>query len=385
MTMTRRRVLFIFPFSSLGGGGGAQRVPSTLLRHLDPRRYEFHLALLQARRGEGDDIPSGVIVHNLEYTRVRYGLPGLVKLIYKVRPDVVFSNICHMNLALLLVRPLLPRSTGVLIGESTTLSAYLQQATGRPKVWSALYRWLYQRADKITCLSDAIKNDLAAHFATPPEKLIRIYNPMDWEMVRASARLGGNPFENEGPHLVAAGRFVREKGIDLLLGAMPGVLASFPQARLTLLGEGPLEEELKERARKLGVHESVIFAGLQQNPWRYFRHANLVIVPSRLDGLPYVAVEALAVGTPIVATDCPGGIRELTDETRWIVLVPPENPQALAEGIVARLREPESKLEPSAQLSKFDLQEAVGEYDRLLGGAMADLQQASVTAEVGKK
>ncbi|HKV94787.1 MAG TPA: glycosyltransferase [Candidatus Angelobacter sp.] len=371
MNMTRRRVLFIFPFPSLGGGGGAQRVPSTLLRHLDHQQYEFHLALLQAKRGEGDDIPPGVAVHSLEYSRVRYGLLGLVRLIHKVKPDVVFSNICHMNLALLLVRPLFPRNTRVLIGESTTLSAYLQQATRRPKIWSALYRWLYKRADKITCLSDAIKNDLAAQFSVPLEKLIRIYNPMDWEMVRASSQLGGNPFAGEGPNLVAAGRFVREKGIDLLLGAMPGVVASFPQARLTLLGEGPLEEELKEQARKLGVQESVIFAGLQQNPWRYFRHANLVVVPSRLDGMPYVAVEALAVGTPIVATDCPGGIRELTDESKWIVLVPPEDPKALAEAIVSRLKEPKSNLEPSVQLSKFELQEAVNEYDSLLGPGLA--------------
>src|SRR6185437_7260077 len=375
MTMTRRRVLFIFPFPSLGGGGGAQRVPSTLLRHLDPQRYEFHLALLQVKRGEGDDIPPGVAVHSLVYSRVRYGLLGLLRLIYKVKPDVVFSNICHMNLALLLVRPLFPRNTRVLIGESTTLSAYLQQATHRPKTWIALYRWLYKRADKITCLSDAIKNDLATQFAVPLEKLIRIYNPMDWEMVRAASQLGGNPFAGEGPHLVAAGRFVREKGIDLLLDAMPGVLTHFPQARLTLLGDGPLEEELKQQAQRLGAGESVNFAGLQQNPWRYFRHANLVVVPSRLDGLPYVAVEALAVGTPIIATDCPGGIRELTDKSKWIVLVAPENPKALAEGIVARLKEPKSNLEQSVQLSKFDLQEAVNEYDRLFGGSLSNVQQ----------
>jgi glycosyltransferase involved in cell wall biosynthesis len=361
----RRKVLFVFPFPSLGGGGGAQRVPSTLLHHLDHGQYEFHLALLRAKRGEGDGIPPGVVVHNLEYGRVRYALPGLVKLVYRVKPDVVFSNICHINLALLLVRPSFPRNTRVVIGESTTLSAYLQQATSYPRMWSVLYRWFYKRADKITCLSDAIKKDLAEQFTIPQEKLIRIYNPLNLEMVRASSQLGGNPFTNEGPHLVAAGRFVREKGIDLLLDAMPHVLASIPQARVTLLGDGPLEEELKQQAQRLGVYENVDFAGLQQNPWRYFRHADLVIVPSRLDGLPYVAVEALAVGTPMVATDCPGGIRELTDESKWIVLAPPEDPKALAKAIVARLNEPESNFGPPVQLAKFGLQQAVDEYSKL--------------------
>lgn len=142
-------------------------------------------------------------------------------------------------------------------------------------------------------------------------------------------------------------------------------------SELTLLGDGPLEEELKQQVQELGIRENVIFAGLKQNPWPYFKHADLIVVPSRLDGLPYVAVEALAVGTPMVATDCPGGIRELTDESKWIVLAPPEDPKALAEAIVARLKEPKSNLEPSVQLSKFDLQEAVNEYDRLLGGGLA--------------
>jgi glycosyltransferase involved in cell wall biosynthesis len=366
MTAHRRRVLFVFPFSSLGGGGGAQRVPSTLLRHLDHGRFEFHLALLRAMRGEGDEIPPGVVVHNLDYSRVRYALPRLIQLVRQLKPDVVFSNVCHMNLALLMVQPAFPRGTRVLIGESTTLSAYLREATRHPGIWGALYRRFYKRAEKITCLSDAMKKDLAEHFCVPPQNLVRIYNPMDIGMIRDLAKVGDRPYSGDGPHLVAGGRFVREKGIDLLLDAMPRVLASFPQATLTLLGEGPLGEELKQRAQSLGVREKVHFAGLQLNPWRYFQHADLVIVPSRLDGLPFVAVEALAVGTPVVATDCPGAIREIKDDNNWVVLAPPEDPAALAEAIVSRLKEPESAPGPPVQLSKFDLQQAVEEYTRLL-------------------
>ncbi len=367
MTTNRQKALFVFPFPSLGGGGGAQRVPSTLLRRLDHRRFEFHLALLKAVRGDGDEIPPGVVVHNLEYSRLRYALPRLVKLIYELKPDVVFSNVCHMNLALLLVRPLLPRSTRVLIGESTTLSFYLQQTKRHPKIWGALYSYFYKRAEKITCLSDATRKDLAEHFRVPPETLVHIYNPVDIDMIRSLAEADGRPYPGDGPHVVAAGRFVREKGIDLLLDAFPRVLTAFPQATLTLLGEGPLEEELKQQTQRLGLREKVSFAGLRQNPWGFFRHADLIVVPSRLDGMPFVAVEALAVETPVVATDCPGGIRELVDDNKWVVLVPPEDPIALAEAIVARLREPKSCLGQPTQLSKFDLQHAVDEYTRLLG------------------
>jgi len=368
MEPTPKRVLFMFPFPSLGGGGGAQRVLSTLLRHLDRERFELHLVLLQAMRGEGDDIPAGVIVHSLDYSRVRYAMLALVRLIHKVRPDSVLSNIGHMNVALLLCRPFLPRATRVFIGESTTLSVYLKQATRYPQIWAAMYRWLYKHADKVVCLSDAMKKELAEDFAVPPEKLVRIYNPLDVEMVRRFAQLDGNPYAGTGPHLVAAGRFVREKGNDLILDAMPGVLAAFPQARLTLLGEGPLEDALKQQAKKLGIHGAVSFPGLQQNPWRYFWHADLVIVPSRFDGLPYVSVEALAVGTPVVATDCPGAIREVRDCDERISLVAPEDPRALAEGIVSALAKPKSQSAIPAQLGKFSLQNAVEGYSKLLGG-----------------
>lgn len=368
MTATRRRVLFLFPFPALGGGGGAQRVLSTLLRHLDRDRFELHLALLRLRRSEADDIPEGVVIHNLDFARVRYALPGLVALIRNVKPDVVLSTVGHMNLGLLACRRLLPRSTRILIGESTTLGVYLQQVTTHPALWTALYRLLYKHADAIICLSNAMQHELARNFSVPPEKLIRIYNPLDVERIQSLARLGGTPYVGSGPNLVAAGRFVREKGIDLLLDAMPRVRACVPGATLTLLGEGPLEPALKVQAQILDIRRAVSFPGVQTNPWRYFRHANLVIVPSRVDGLPYVALEALAVGTPVVATDCPGAIREIVDGNNGILLVSPDSPASLAEGIVSVLNRPRLACEHVAQLGKFSLQRSIEQYSALFEG-----------------
>jgi glycosyltransferase involved in cell wall biosynthesis len=363
--MTRRKkILFLFPFSSLGGGGGAQRVLATLLRHLDHRRFELHLVLLRAKRGEGDGIPAGVVVHNLDYSRVRFSMLALIRLVRRLRPDAVLSTVGQMNAALLLCQPWLPEECRLLIGESTTVSAYLEQTARFPRLWYALYRWLYKRADKVICLSDAMKTELNEVFSVSRDKLIRIYNPLDLEEIRSSAELGGNPFTDSGPHLVAAGRFVREKGIDLLLDAMPDVLSCLPQAKLTLLGQGPLEDHLKRLTQSLSIQHAVIFAGFEHNPWRHFRWADVVIVPSRVDGLPYVPLEALALGTSVVATDCPGAIREVAEGEGGILLVPPENTKALAEGILSVLKQPAVHRRP-AQLCKFDLQHAVDEYSRL--------------------
>ena len=361
-----KRVLFIFPAPSLAAGG-AQRVFSTLLRHLDRERFDLHLALLQMKRGEGDDIPDDVVVHDLKNARVRYALPAAVRLIRRLKPDTVVSTLGHLNVALLLSKPLFPRKTRLLIRESTTPSVFLDHGTSSPAVWRYLYRRFYRKADKVICLSDSMAEDLKKAFGVPAEKIARIYNPVDIAMVQKMAETGGNPFAGPGPNLVAAGRFYAEKGYDLLLEAMPQVLNSCPQARLFILGEGPLESQLRAHANQLGLSQTVIFAGMQSNPWRYFRHADVVVFPSRYEGLPNVPLEALALGTPVVATDCPGAIREIQCCDDRLVIVPPESPAALAEAIIDLCRKNFSRRPPTQLfLQRFDLQQAVDEYSRLL-------------------
>ncbi len=349
---------------------------ATLLSHLDRSRFELHLALLKADKSADNDIPSDVAIHNLDSARVRYVLPALVRLINNVRPDVVLSTVGHMNLALLLSRPFLPGSTRILIRESTTLRTYLQQATKHPRAWTIFYRSLYKHADSVICLSDAMLQELEGYFSVPRSKLVRIYNPVDAEKIRATAELQRPPYNGTGPHLVTGGRFVREKGIDVLLDAMPRVLKAFSRATLTLLGEGPLLRELQEQGQRLGIGEALCFPGVQANPWRYFRDADLVVVPSRVDGLPSVPLEARALGTRVVATDCPGGIREIAEADNEIILVAPENPEALAVGIISALTQPRIDCDCQALLNKFSLTHAVDEYSALFEPAMAKNESA---------
>jgi glycosyltransferase involved in cell wall biosynthesis len=375
MTQARRKVLFLFPFPSLGGGG-AQRVFSTLLRHLDRKRFDLHLALLRPERCANDEIPRDVTVHDLGASRTRYTITKIAALVRTLKPQIVISTLGHMNIALLLSKRmgLLPRRTRILIRESTTPSVFLKQGTGHPRIWSFLYRWLYKQADAVICLSDAMAKDLAENFNVPRKKLVRIFNPVDTTLIRQMAQTGGNPYRDEGPHLVAAGRFYREKGFDLLIQGLPRVLASFPRASLTLLGSGPLESELRLQAERLSVEYAVSFPGMQQNPWRYLANADLVIVPSRYDGLPNVPLEALALGTPVLATDCPGAIREIKENNDRVTLVTPENPEALAEGIVEALKRPRIMAQAPADLKKFSVAQSVEQYMALfeLGGPHND-------------
>lgn len=354
-------MLFVSPCLT---GGGMERVLLTLLRHLDRNQFVLHLAVLQAKGEFIDEVPDDVVLHDLRSPRLRYALPGLARLIWKVRPNVVVATLAYLNLGLILLRPFLPFGTRLLVREATVLSYNLRDEMRLPKLWEWIFGRLYKRADRVVCISDSVLQDFVENFGLPEEKLVRIYNPVDVQRVRECAARGGNPYDTPGPNLVAAGRLVPVKGFDVLLEAMAIVLVRLPLAHLTILGTGPLEGELEQYAQKLGIASRVRLVGFQHNPWRYFFHADAFVFTSRHESLGNVLLEALALETPVIATDCPGAVREIDALTPGMVIVPPENPQALAEAMITICMQPKPLREyPSA---KFDLQPPLSQYSELL-------------------
>lgn len=359
-------MLFLIP--SLVGGG-AERVFTILLRHLDRERFEPQLAVLEAGGDYAGDVPADVVIHNLGVQRVRYAVPRLLRLIWKIRPDTIVSTLGHLNVAISLVRHLFPPGVKVILREAILVSSLLPGEIKNHRLWAQLYRHSYRHADAIVCLSDSMVADMETNFGLPRNKMVRIYNPVDAEKVSADAALEPNPYNGPGPHLVAAGRLTRQKGFDVLLDAMPAVLAVIPTARLVIIGEGPLREVLEKQAHSLKLTISVSFPGFQKKPWAYFQHADAFILPSRYEGMPNAMMEALALGTPVVATNCPGAVAEIAAMTPEIAMVPTEDPQALAKTIISTCDISASgngqKRAPRAGLGLFDVQRVVDDYSAI--------------------
>jgi glycosyltransferase involved in cell wall biosynthesis len=369
MIHERKKILFLVP-AFAGGVGGAERVIATVLRHLDHSRFECHLALVGCGNAFLDGVPNSVTVHQLGASRMRYGLPGIVKLARQLRPQTILSTVVYLNMVLMLARPFLSGRPKILLREAVLPSAYLAQALRHPRIWRWLYRRLYPKADRIICLYDAMVDDMAEHLAISRDKLVRIYNPVDVALVRRQAEVVATPYRNAGPHVIAVGRLQHQKAYDVLLQSFSTVLKTFPGATLAILGEGPLEEQLKAQAAGMGMDGAVNFMGFQENPWPYVKHADLFVLSSRYEGLPNALLEVLALGVPVVATDCPGGVREIQKSASHIVLVPPETAGQLADAMVAVLTR--SKKTSSDQkdaedcLRRFDAQQIADEYARLL-------------------
>ena len=366
MKSARRRVLFLMPTL---GGGGAERVVATLLQHLDCSRFEIHLALVEAVGVHLEEVPAHVSVHDLKARRVRFAFPALLRLARRLRPHVVHSAFVELNIGSILCRPFLPAGTKVVIREDISISAQNLQLGRNLKVWSFLYH-LYGKADKVICVSDYVLDDLAENFGVPRSKMVRIYNPVDVSEARVMADAIENPYSGKGPHLVAAGRLSHQKGFDILLEAMALVRTALPNCQLTILGEGELRPQLLAQRERLSLNDAVHLPGFQSNPFPYFKHADLFVLPSRYEGFGLVVVEALAVGTPVVASSLPGPVREILRDCPIARLVQPSDPETLAQAVVSTLNSTNRKLQPDerldAYLSRFDVKARARDYEEIL-------------------
>ena len=147
----RSRVLLLIPHLGIGG---AQHVVSTLARHLNVDKYEVHLALITESDSTCPKLPSSVTLHCLGAKRTRYATFRLLRLIWRVRPDVILIGMAHLAPPLLLPRKFLPRGTRIFVRQNGALSATL--ADLKPRILSrSLLAAAYRRANVIICQSSA--------------------------------------------------------------------------------------------------------------------------------------------------------------------------------------------------------------------------------------
>lgn len=329
--LAKRKILFLIPTL---GGGGAERVIVTLLKHIDRSRFQLAIGVADLRNAVyQDEIPNDVELINIDSKRVRYALPKIVKLIWKRQPDIVFSTLGHLNLGLALIRPILPSKIKLVARETNIVSLMLQNSS-MPFFWRSLYKLFYGRNDFLICQSQYMRDDLVEKFGYPRKKAVVINNPVDVQYIKylAASNLVNVDFCFNGINLVAAGRMTKEKGFDLLIEAI-AILAN-PRIHLVLLGNGPLLESLKQLAIEKGVAAQVMFVGFQSNPYVWFAHADAFLLSSRYEGFPNVVLEALTCGTPVIAMPAPGGTREILDPIPECVVASSVSAQALADAIV---------------------------------------------------
>ena len=280
------------------GGGGAQRVMLNLARALDPARFLLRIVAIGPADDLVADLPPRAQVERLNASRLRSSLPRLVSVLRRAKPDVVVCTLGYINLALLALRPLIGGNVRIIVREANVVSATLRAMPGfLPS--RRLYAWLYPRAAAIIAQTEDIAAEIAA-LAPDAKSCVEILpNPVDEMALRSRAAVPVRR-PGDGLRLVAAGRLTHQKGFDRLIALMREMA---PSTELTIYGEGPDRASLEQQIARLGLSGRVSLPGFSSSLSAAIAGADLFVLPSRWEGVPNVVLEALALGTPVVASD----------------------------------------------------------------------------------
>ena len=330
--MERARVLLL---TTQAGGGGAQRVMALVAQGLPQARFEVHVALTRGDAAEAEALPRAVRVHALKAGRARAAALPLLRLIWRLRPEVILCGAPEISFAVLLLRPFLPAKTRLLVRQNSTVSAILTKGHV-PWYTRLLYRLLYRRADCIICQSRAMADDLQREAALAGDRLAVLPNPIDVAGIVA-AQATPMAWSGAGPHLLAAGRLAPEKGFDLLIEAMAAVRRRFPEADLVIAGSGKERAALLAQSRSQQLEDAVHIADGLTNPYGYFAGATVFVLSSRYEGMPNALLEAAAAGLPLVATPASGGVIELLRGREGTWLAREASSAALAAALIEAL------------------------------------------------
>jgi glycosyltransferase involved in cell wall biosynthesis len=350
------------------GPGGAERVMTLLAGGLATRGHEISLLTL-SRAGEDffavdprvrriglglmrdSASVAGALQANLE--RVR----ALRRAVSSIDPDVVLSFMTSMNvLTLFACAGLRAR---VVVSERIDPQSHYESGW-----WRGLRRLAYRRADALAVQTEAAARWFRTRLGERAAVTV-LPNP-----VAMLADSGRSSVEISRPFILAAGRLVHQKGFDVLIRAFALVVEAGADLRLVIAGDGPQARELRDLVAELRLEGRVIFPGTVTGLQALMRNADAFVLSSRYEGFPNVLLEALACRATVVATDCPGGPREILRDGEFGLLVPSEDPTALAAALRrvttdVGLRSRLSSRAPLA-IERYSIDHVVARWEELL-------------------
>ena len=262
---------------------------------------------------------------------------------------------------------------------------------------SPLTRWLYTvllrltfpLVHRIICVSEANRRDLIEDCPVAAAKAQTVYNGVDLSAFSSQPnhqKVRQELGVTEGPVLVTIGRLTEQKGHRYLLQALSCLLETWPQLCCLFVGEGELQDALRRMAIDLGVEQACRFVGVREDIPGILTAADVFVLPSLSEGFPFVLLEALAMGCPVVASRV-NGVLELIEDHKTGLLVPPRDPQALARAIRDMLDDRRAALRMGAAgralvRERFTVNRMVANTTAIFDAAMQD---AGVQAPVRKR
>lgn len=333
--MKTKIMIFIYSLS----GGGAERTIVNLINNLNKKKFEVVLVLGTTNNSDYIDlIDDKIKLIILNSKKLRYSLLKLRNCIIKEKPDILFSTINANNIIMLLARLLIFKNIPTIVRESNNRTQSGSVTLLNKLITNLLYNYV---ASKVIALSKGVKEDLVNNFFIKENKIQVIYNPVEVEKIKqlSKQKLNGFNKNNNEKLIISVGRLVEQKDYPTLIKAF-SILEKKVSSRLIILGKGPLEKKLKKICKDYGLEEKVQFVGFKNNPYKFMRAADLFVLSSKWEGFGHVIVESMAVGTPVISTDCKSGPSEIIGKNEYGKLVSVGNAEELSKNIISLLENP---------------------------------------------
>lgn len=351
-------------------GGGVERAMSNLARGFVKQGILVDMLLSKAEGPYLYHLPKEIRIIDLGTKRVLACLPKVVRYLYNEKPYSMISAMNHTNIVALWAKLLAGAPTRIIVSVHSTLGMTSSNASSlRERIMPFMIKMHYPWADAIIAVSHGVAEDLIRATGLPRKKVRVIYNPVIMpEMQSMAEKSPDHPWFASGqpPVILSVGRLTSAKDYAALIRAFAIVHEEIP-VRLMILGEGQERSKLEFLIHQLRLEQDVSLPGFVENPYQYIRRASVFVLSSRWEGLPTVLIEALALGTPIVSTNCPSGPSEILENGRFGKLVPTGNISKLADAIRNTLYDNRSRpnnilFEPTPSITPYMLENAVRKY-----------------------
>ncbi|KXU32626.1 hypothetical protein A0J57_08705 [Sphingobium sp. 22B] len=321
-----------------------------------------------------DLVPQGVPYEVLGANGAIARIAKLRAYLRKTRPQAVMcTGFGFPNLCAIMVRWIAGFPFRLMLTEHCFPSVDHDAA----KPWQSRYWFfrlahlLYPRADNIVAVSKGTARDLANVIDIDPQSITCIYNPIVSDALIQSSRAPvDHPWfrDSDIPVIIGIGRLEHQKDFATLITAFSRVRQNMP-CRLLILGDGSERDRLTALVGSLGLSDDVAMPGFAPNPHAYTARASLFVLSSRFESLANVVIEAMALGTPVIATDCPSGPAEALDGGRFGRLVEVGNAEMLADAMLDLLRRKPAPV-PPGWLEQFTTRASASRYLELLTPAL---------------
>ncbi len=362
-----RKIALVLPNLA---GGGAERLNLFLAEEFIVRGYKVEFALMDVTGDLLQYLPDGATIADLGAKRMRNVPAAFAAYLKRSQPAAIVANMWPLTVMCVAGRRLAHGRGRLVVVDHNTLSLQYG-AAGR--LHNGLLRGTlataYRAADGRIGVSSGVANDLARLSGIPKHHFTVVNNPVPAPSTSASAEslvkvdaLWGS---GSGHRILAAGSMKPQKNHALLIRAFAKLLKT-RDARLMILGEGPLRAELEALVKSEGLIGKVVMPGFVSDPTAYYRSANLFVLSSDYEGFGNVIVEALACGIPVVSTDCPSGPAEILDGGRYGRLVPVGDADALADAMSIALQTPFDPELLKRRAANFTPEKAADQYLKLL-------------------